>query len=1489
MKSTPVRRTLLISLYIIFQIFTYFFKISGTASSQFESVYVSLYGKDCKSCGSLDLPCQSIAQAVRQVDKDGIIFLNGSGTKQNPFHCSPPHTAVEINKSLTMKGYYSTPHKLCVEGFQIEKANDGEQTLRFELSGIAFWQTPLTFENCHHVKIVNCSFLNAPRALSIRIRNIMTFRLDIQGFSSFHNNSHCIHLILLGNIGNKIRRYVDININGTHFIKNGLHGVQHSERGVMKIASNEDEALKPVNIEIFCEKVKCAKNQGPFINLNVSTAVTKETYKDVKLSFNKLHSWKNLLDRKPKLTMHSLYFSHARVTRAKFVNLNCNHNDLHVQCINVTSDEAEIDIQDSYFYKQSTPKTNGSCLSLVANIGASLKISNTTFWENIAYVGGSLYVHSPGGFLRINITNVIFGKCSANREGCVISIGKPMRAGHHNESIPEKLYFNLKNVTIERWKGLGSKCLAVYVLLKGGKVTAEESKFHKKTRTTVGGALRVVTTGGKTNVTISRCSFIDKAVVARQGLIVTIVAKNGNAGIVTLTDTLIASNSKKRKALIISPKYRIKLVNTKLIQFRYGLYVISSSPKNSSFLVDIFIDNCTFINNVYDMLLTIYDPTSVQVIIKNTLFTSSNSETVENNGQSYAIRLNIPPLEHINSSKAVIELDNNTFDSRPSSHFALFFEGDKNITVRRTLFQNCINTHPYKWLVRKGNEFFYETATGAISILTIPDKYQQLGCIRQKATHEIHPTWNYDCHVLFEDTIFVENVGLAAGAVYISNGYTRFRRCTFRDNFGTHRTGHVYSAYGTGQVDFEDCSFSRTEKSKEFSNISTFNKPTFLYSESGGPVKLKNTSMISLDPDRNSFPMIDITSGGYVDMDEASKLQCSEGQELLLDNATHIVFTEKNNSFCRLNVTVLRYYCRSCPTGYYSLQKGVSRGLVIATAVLCLPCPFGANCVKSNIAAKPNFWGYQASNHPPKLEFISCPEHYCQSSESADYNSCHGNRNGTLCGQCADGFTETLFSAECCKYSKCNNYTVWILTMLLTVALVLYLLIKPPILSFLGTQILWFKRKAENHSRDDLGFVEDREHSDNGYIKITFYFYQAAELLMVGSIEDCLQKIPFIHFVIAAFNFQVRTINNGIGCPFNGLTAVTKQLVLSGTVFVTMFEVVIIYCFHATVNMFRGKEKPHLIHYMAVVMEVLLLGYERLAETSLTLMHCVSIGSGKWLFIDANVPCMQWWQYILLAYIIVFVIPFVGVLYYGSSKLYKASITASEFLAACMIPLPFLIYWLVKDMLRRRGRRGNSTSVQVVNRDVLEILHGPFRKPNNDDGGTLYWESVLIGRRLILLACQAFITNLMLRMVCMVGACFLMTIHHVLKNPFRDLLANRAETLSLTALSIIAVINLAKATLIAFGISFDGPDTPYFEALEWFEACALAFVPALVSLLVTFAILSQLTRLLVFLIKKCRHTRWQIPSHTWLIDQLREPLLDVAEQNTAEQNSDDDA
>ena len=195
--------------------------------------------------------------------------------------------------------------------------------------------------------------------------------------------------------------------------------------------------------------------------------------------------------------------------------------------------------------------------------------------------------------------------------------------------------------------------------------------------------------------------------------------------------------------------------------------------------------------------------------------------------------------------------------------------------------------------------------------------------------------------------------------------------------------------------------------------------------------------------------------------------------------------------------------------------------------------------------------------------------------------------------------------------------------------------------------------------------------------------------------------------------------------------------------------------------------------------------------------------------------------------------------------------------------------WFFKKILNVKGQK--TTTAQAVSKDVLEVLHGPFRPPNIEDKGTLHWESVLIGRRLILLTCQSFITCPMSRMVSMAAACLLITIHHVTKNPYREPIANKAETLSLTTLTLIAVINLTKATLLAVGITIDGPYRSYLKTLEWFEVISFAFVPVLVSVLVVIAILSQLARLVAFLIKQS----FQLGSPEWLMEQRR-PLLDIA-------------
>ena len=1375
---------------------------------------------------------------------------------------------IDISKSLSMKSSFSVPRVSCTGGFHFKKSNQEEQSLQFEISGIIFQKTTLSFEDCSNVKIFNCSFRESLVALNIHVRKVTRFSLDIHGSSLFWNNSLCLHFVLSDDIRIK-DRCVAINVTDTHFLENGNHSGGLSRVGAIAITAKGKPSGR-LFVDVFCNNVKCIGNRGSFLNNDVVTAVTREFYKNVQLKYNQGTS--SRLPHSKSDQVGSLYSSRAMKLSATFVDVHCIHNRM-LRCITVTSHDIEVEIQTSQFINQSAINANGGSVSLNSNGWVSLAISDTIFSRNNAKAGGALSVNCPNGIVNLKLTNVEFTRCSSEIYGCAVLVGG--RVQYRAKLSPYKLNANFTNVQVKNCSGiepyLEPSCRSIYLLLKSGAVNVKNSTWSNNLKAT-GGALFVVARGDKVDVEVVDCTFVDNG--AWKGLaVIHLWASNNHSGNATITNTsFITKQNRQSEAIRISGSYKIKLLDITTMRFWLSLLIQSLESKEITY---IYIDRCKFINNIKDVYIYLRDPLSVQVFIKNSIFT--NRLTTDKSG--YAVRIVIGPLKNISISAAVIKLENDIFESKPSTGLALFFKGKKNVTVRNTTFRNCVSFHRKKWKSPNGSiGFFRETATGAISVLTNVDEPVHFGCIESDTANDIHPLWSYESQVLFEDTTFIDNLGLLVGGVYLSNGNTTFKGCTFRDNFSSQRAGHVYSAYGTGQVNFINCSFINQKEGRK-PNKTHFDKAPFFYSESEGPVHVRNTTMVSAVDDGkiNAFSIFEISNGGFVKMDVNSSIQCDTGYNLELDNNTHFVYAEKNKSECRINITVLRYSCKLCGPGVYSLLKGASHGVLVDPPFKCLNCPFGANCVNTNIAAKPNFWGYPISKNSPQLRFLACPENYCESppSKSAQYNKCLGNRTGFLCGECLPGYSETLLSTECRNRTECNNVWMWSLTiLLLTTGFVLYLLIKPPILSFLRTQIFWFRKRDEEQMRIDSGQLH--EHSGNGFLKITFYFYQAAELLIVGSSEKLLHKIHFLSALVAAFNFKVQSLNDGIGCPFPGITAVTKQLLLSATVLVTMAEVGVLFFLHFVFNVMRQKERPSLLHYMAVVLEILLLGYETLADTSLKLMYCVDIGSEKRLFVNGEIVCWQWWQYILLGYIAVFVVPFVIVLYYGSNRLSKSLISAGEFLGACIFPLPFLLYWLLKKILKKKPKHDqNNEGIE----DVLEVLYGPFRQPNENDNGAIYWESVLIGRRLIFLSCHAFIETAMLRMVCMTVACVVMLLHQVLKNPYRNPVANKAETLSLLTLVGMAVINLTKATLISFGTSIEGPAKYDMKILDWVEIVALAFVPALLVIFVIFAIFSQLARLMTSLAKMISHwVQWLRISLDYKSEEQR-PLLGDSEQD----------
>ena len=142
----------------------------------------------------------------------------------------------------------------------------------------------------------------------------------------------------------------------------------------------------------------------------------------------------------------------------------------------------------------------------------------------------------------------------------------------------------------------------------------------------------------------------------------------------------------------------------------------------------------------------------------------------------------------------------------------------------------------------------------------------------------------------------------------------------------------------------------------------------------------------------------------------------------------------------------------------------------------------------------------------------------------------------------------------------------------------------------------------------------------------------------------------------------------------------------------------------------------------------------------------------------------------------------------------------------------------------------------------MKVLYGPFRPPGAEQKGTLHWESVLIGRRLILITLFAFLSNASLRLLLSTTVCVFVAVHHVLWNPYKDNTANRLETASLVTLVIFGLFNTVHATFITSGVHFWGPIKTYVIALTWIQACLILLLPLALIIAVIFAVLSQVVR-----------------------------------------------
>ena len=1306
-------------------------------------------GNDSWSCDQ-SKPCKTISRAVELASSGDHILLDGSNTDKDPYNCqsrSPEHSGVQINNSLSIMGYGSPmPHIQCNKGEGLQfNGSDNKQQMRVALSRLLVSQGSIMVQDSS-VHIDRCRF-ESSKGVVINIRSRLSLNILVTN-SIFYNNSACVSVVV--NSTKKQSKNIQVVFKMTN--SSFLFGNVVKDMGKCISFTKSQTSSQPVSSYITLEHTTFTGNkfilpQG-LIFLEINNGSQNIQFESVTFFDNGVSSTREDLKVDSVLCIVRGTDVTISIGSSKF-------SSEYAKLLNGSAEDISFHIYNSTFHGH-RGRNNGGVISLQGTNLCKLNVSKSSFVNTSAVVG-------MGGAISIECATI---DCVSLNQNNFTSNTASMGGG--------ALYIKAVKASVKLRHSAFTNCETKELMMGvGGSGVLIDTSLKSLTGTV----------GNDLLLTVDSCRF-ERCVTSSR--------VNGGS---------VAVFYKSQIEININNSNFISNLNGAVI-LRSWPYFSESTGNNGSMKSSyVRIQNSRFFEND-----GIFPPLDIYVndqSIVTLLYVSMESNTVLFSrggvvGGAACIHsgnLTIQQCQFLKNRArfeggALVVIVNllNITDSFFDDNRAVLFLGRggalsvaaMSAVIFNTTFNNCSATYggaicAYscgKITIRKSQ--FVENNAG--------EQDPQVSVGGGGATFSQHS------QVTFEETMFQRNTGLLGGTVYLQNGGATFKNCYAVDNFAAVQGGFLYAAYGVKNVVIQDSVLNQTKSELRRSKFS-YKKPSFISGHSLELLTIHNTTMEATPYDSNG-PLLLVTNVTVMDFgkDNSTSLNCPAGSKMEILNYT---LGDKDNSPCFWQFT-----CSPCAENSYSLQRGRAVGVHAVPGFQCLPCPFGANC-SQNIIAKPNFWGFKEQTTPPTLKFTICPVGFCSppnETEFPKYNGCQGNRTGKLCGHCSDAYSETLYSTTCRSLNECNDYWFWPLSLVYVSLIAFYLTFKPPITPWIMRQIKWFK----THEMGD-----EERNSDEGYVKIIFYFYQAADLLLASNTSLVFVEGKLKDILVGVFNFRQSFSSNGLICPFPGLTVVTKQLFSAYQVFGTSLMIGVLYSLHRGAQRCRGKEAPSFSPYMAGILQTMLLGYKTLASVSFNLLRCVPIGSEKRLFLDGNLVCFLWWQYILIALVFAFFVPFVFVLFWGCYKLHNGSLSVAKFLLACCFPLPFLLYWLILFLLciKRNAAHVDSATRKMSKRSVEMTLFGCFKRPAEGSTLSLGWESVMIGRRLILILLKTFVSDPMPRLLIMSFLCVLFLLHHAISQPFRDVTANNLETISLLSLVLLGMANMFFASFVSLAVA----------------------------------------------------------------------------------------
>ena len=493
-------------------------------------------------------------------------------------------------------------------------------------------------------------------------------------------------------------------------------------------------------------------------------------------------------------------------------------------------------------------------------------------------------------------------------------------------------------------------------------------------------------------------------------------------------------------------------------------------------------------------------------------------------------------------------------------------------------------------------------------------------------------------------------------------------------------------------------------------------------------------------------------------------------------------------------------------------------GHYFETKVPCRACPFGGDCSKIAIVARPNYWGYTSDDF---IVFQTCPQGYCCNGIDvlcASYDTCALNRRGRLCGECEHGYSESLMSKTCIPDEQCDDVWMWPVAILLAFTYLLWYMYKEEIMSGITTLLIqMYKCKClrksispesnndaivteESRTESDRTNVATENSPDNAYFDILVYFVNILGLLKVKVEFQKSENDSGILYYVEKYltkylDMDVQQVADITLCPFPGIGTTAK--ILARPVFVLMMLLVWIFinlvtCIVLLVSEKKGlgsmsKLKCFRLKLIEGYIETIKYSYSGLAGATFLFLTCISINGEKFWFYNAEIKCFSNLQFFVILFACTFTFPFSIATIWGCSLLEQCKIGHVQFMLACSFPLPFLVYWIGAFFIFdtssscKRMRLSCFTKRKVVEQNfivseksqvILDAYEGPYRDKHTS------WEGIIEFRKLLFNAYYLISNNIYRLFFCTITAVVTL-IHHNSVKPFKSKNSNRTETLSL--------------------------------------------------------------------------------------------------------------